>query len=768
MFVKNNEISPTIGCTWVPGTRGSRDLNTNYTLFAEVVLVGLKRAVAKQNNSCEITLDSYPHHMILNIWVEAENDLGKVESEHLSGDADFIVKTSPPSDVKVFSEKHFPTSLLINWTHPIAAEYLKLIYQIRYCSSGSSTWTHVPPVDTAKYIQSFRLQYLQPDTVYVIQVSCKNMREGHGHWSDWSANVTARTPEDKPMSKPDLWRVITPGDSAHERKVLFICKNPVLSNGKIRSFDIRVQGTKWENVLVNGSDSESDYDSSQRKTTHLKQIVLSDRRMGYVEVIAHNSVGKSPKALLVIPKASQELSPVEGLKSWIHSGRLWLEWRPPNVPAGGDAHKYTVTEYVVEWASGAQRDWQREYANTTQTVIRGRLEKYKRYIISVYALFSGWTGKPVTVETFVEQGKPSKGPAVRLNGNPGSTEAELVWNEIPQDEQHGFITNYTIFYSTGTEEHAIPVSADTYSYRLKSLSSKTSYKAWIQASTIAGSCNGTQHSFITLKYAPKEIEGIVVGVCFGFLFLVLLVVLLCIYKRDSIKKTFLPQIPNPGNSSIGTWSPDFPSKADMPRESALADVSVVEVDLFDGKSVFEEDKACLPLKKDKYLSEEHSSGIGGSSCMSSPRQSVSDSDEGGDSSETTASTVQYSSVVACNGYKGQTPSCLPQTNSQPTFSRSESTQPLLDSEENPDMPRQESSRLLHLFPLNPQPRHSANFADMDQLEVEDHGGLLSLRFSALEEDSLQTVPTEEGQSSDWQQAAPVSNYMSQTAGYRPQ
>ena len=120
---------------------------------------------------------------------------------------------------------------------------------------------------------------------------------------------------------------------------------------------------------------------------------------------------------------------------------------------------------------------------------------------------------------------------------------------------------------------------------------------------------------------------------------------------------------------------------------------MVEVDTLDGKSVFEEDKAGLPLKKDKYLSEEHSSGIGDSSCMSSPRQSVSDSDEGGDLGETAAGVVQYSSVVASQGYKGQNPIPLhgqqqqqqqQTTTTTPSFSRSESTQPLLDCEDNGD------------------------------------------------------------------------------------
>lgn len=180
----------------------------------------------------------------------------------------------------------------------------------------------------------------------------------------------------------------------------------------------------------------------------------------------------------------------------------------------------------------------------------------------------------------------------------------------------------------------------------------------------------------------------------------------------------------------------------------MSGITVLTVDVCDGKSVMEEDKASLSLKRDKYLSEEHSSGIGGSSCMSSPRHSVSDSDEGGEIAETTASTVQYSSVVASSGYKGQTPS------SQVSFSRSESTQPLLESEENPDalMEGKQSQR----FPLQPCFTITAQQEEGSQVEVD------TLLFGPLLEDSEQIAPT------DHQSSAPVSTYMPQLGGYRPQ
>ncbi|XP_030291404.1 interleukin-6 receptor subunit beta isoform X2 [Sparus aurata] len=763
------EISSTITCVWKKVGRSSTDVPTKYTLYVKEL--GRNHSKETNGNSSQVNLEIFPHHMPMEIWVEAHNKLGRIESGHLSKDADSFVKTNPPSDIKVISEKTFPTSLLINWTHPIAEEYLKLTYQIRFCQNGSQSWTYVPLVDTDKYIQSFRLQNLRPDTVYVIQVCCKNARRGHGYWSNWSTNATMRTPEGIPKGKPDLWRIITKVDGVNERQVRFITKDPVFANGRIQRFHIKIQDKKdkvksrseeWERIPVNRS--EADGSSSQREITFLKQIDLADERSVRVYVTAFNSVGESAQASLFIPDKAYgvwDLAPVEGLNLSSHGGQLWLEWKAPKNKA--------VSEYVVEWAANGWTDWQRENRTTTHTVIKGNLEKFVCYTVSVHPVYSGWTGKPASVQAFVEEGAPLEGPEI-VDRKLGRNDVELVWKEIPQDKRRGFITKYTIFYKNGSKTHSVTVPANTTSYTLTSLSGNTRYDAWISASTIGGSARSLNHSFWTLKYAAGEIEGIVVGVSLGFLFIVLMTMLLCIYKKDVIKENFWPQIPNPGESTIGTWSPHHPVKADTPKENCLSGISVLDVDVCDGKCVFEEDKASLPLKKDKYLSEEHSSGIGGSSCMSSPRQSVSDSDEGGDMADTTASTVQYSSVMASNGYKGQTPSSQPQ---QAIFSRSESTQPLLDSEENPDMLLQEGSKHSQRFPRQPcfthtaQNKDSTDPADCHQREMEQQELLEPLDFYPLEEDSEQTTPTE-GQSADWLPAAPASSYMPQRGGYRPQ
>lgn len=51
---------------------------------------------------------------------------------------------------------------------------------------------------------------------------------------------------------------------------------------------------------------------------------------------------------------------------------------------------------------------------------------------------------------------PLKGPVVSVNGK--RNEAELMWEEIPQRSRRGFITNYTIFYTSGTKLHSMYLS----------------------------------------------------------------------------------------------------------------------------------------------------------------------------------------------------------------------------------------------------------------------------------------------------------------------
>uniref|UniRef100_A0A8C9VB78 Interleukin 6 cytokine family signal transducer n=1 Tax=Scleropages formosus TaxID=113540 RepID=A0A8C9VB78_SCLFO len=638
-----DQLSHIMSCTWNPGARDPL-LKTTYSLHASTNISNM----SIQKNYGELDFQTMPIYTTVTIQVEAENELGKVSSEVLYDPVN-ILKMNPPKNVKVTTEG-FPTTLMVKWKRSINLPQLVLRHTIRFSAVGASVWSEIPVGDIPPENESFRLQNLQPYTDYVVQIRCMNTRDPM-YWSEWSTNVTEKTPEDKPSSRPDLWRIIIPSEINSEKRVKL----------------------KWK-----------------VKCGH---------------------------------------PPVEAVTCVSQDEKLWVYWQLPN-----STH---VTEFLLEWEEAGQTVWQREPGSSRSAVLKGNFLPFKFYNISVYPLYQSVPGKPYTVGAYLKQGVPLMSPALKVEKS-GKNEIELEWSPIPLEKRQGFIVNYIIFYEDSKGERKC--------------------KLRLLKHCNVGNLTSCQ---MLCVLAVGEIEAIVVSVCIGFLFLTVMTMAVCINKNKMIKKHIWPQVPDPSNSTIANWSPDFPSRPASPKEGSMTDVSVVEVDIFDKKSMNEE-----MLKKDKYSSEEHSSGIGGSSCMSSPRQSVSDCDEG-DSGQTTASTVQYSSVVA-SGYKGQTPASLP------PFIRSESTQPLLDSEERPeDLHVQEGSG--HL-PAHRNPRHpyfrrpwavsEDNPLNLQQIEIGEQNSS-SLGFCPVEEGSQQTTPTTENVPAAGS-ASSGPSYMPQASGYRPQ
>ncbi|XP_009465538.1 PREDICTED: interleukin-6 receptor subunit beta-like, partial [Nipponia nippon] len=579
------------------------------------------------------------------------NALGKAESDPLVFDPIEIVKPLSPHNLSVKS-RILPTVLKLSWENRISAAVMKLKFNIRYRIIGETNWMKVPPEDTASPRTSFSVQRLRPYTEYVFSIRCMK-EDGVGYWSDWSEEKTGATTEDKPSKGPPIWRIIDASRSPASWTVHLMWKVAVSSwliSPKLRNLILQYE------VTVRAKSSLSS--PPEKCNVNTTNLTLKLPNGTYeITVIAHNRVGASPPSILLIPTSNSEAA-VKNIRTLPKDGKLWVGWTAPN--------NY-VLKYVIEWclvsnSSDCIIEWQNEPGNVQGTYLKGDIKPFKCYLITVYPLYADG---------------PSKGPTVQTK-KVGKAEAVLTWNHLTVDEQNGFIRSYTIFYKTvNGNETTVTVDSSKTEYTLSSLTSDTLYTVWMMAYTDEGGRSGPDFTFTTQKFGKGEIEAIVVPVCLVFLLIVLLGVLFCFNKCDLIKKHIWPNVPDPSKSNIAKWSPQVPakhnfsSKDQMYQEGGFTDVSIIEIEADDKKSFSEQDlKPFDLLKKEKSTSEGHSSGIGGSSCMSS-RQSVSDSDEG-ETTQSTSSTVQYSTVVF-NGYRDQTPVQV--------FSRSESTQPLLDSEE---------------------------------------------------------------------------------------
>ncbi|KAM4640190.1 interleukin-6 receptor subunit beta isoform 2-T2 [Amazona ochrocephala] len=654
-----SKITYPMTCTWNPGRHTF--LDTHFRLKYRWLQETFPDCIPKDvNNSC--TIRDVQFFVNTKVWVVAANALGKAESDPLILDPIEIVKLLPPHNLSVNSGI-LPTVLKLSWENQISDTAMKLKFNIRYRIMGDTNWMQVPPEDTASTRTSFSVQGLRPYTEYVFSIRCMK-EDGVGYWSDWSEEKTGVTTEDKPSKGPPIWRIIDVSRSPPSWTVHLMWKalKPFEANGVILQYEVTVRAK---------SSLSSPPEKYSVNTTNLTLKIPNGTYE--VTVVAHNRAGASPPSVLLIP-ASNSKAPVKNVRTLPKDGKLWVGWTAPN--------SY-VLKYVIEWcllsnSSDCIIEWQNEPANVQGTYLKGDIKPFKCYLITVYPLYADGQGSGQSVKAYLQQDRPSKGPTVQTK-KVGKAEAVLTWNHLTVDEQNGFIRSYIIFYKTiDGNETAVTVDPSKTEYTLSSLASDTLYTVRMMAYTDEGGRSGPDFTFTTQKFGKGEIEAIVVPVCLAFLLIVLLGVLFCFNKRDLIKKHIWPIVPDPSKSNIAQWSPQVPakhnfsSKDQMYPEGSFTDVSVVEIEADDKKSFSEQDlKPFDLLKKEKSTSEGHSSGIGGSSCMSSPRQSVSDSDEG-ETTQNTSSTVQYSTIVL-NGYRDQTPVQV--------FSRSESTQPLLDSEE---------------------------------------------------------------------------------------
>uniref|UniRef100_A0A8C9A050 Interleukin-6 receptor subunit beta n=1 Tax=Prolemur simus TaxID=1328070 RepID=A0A8C9A050_PROSS len=590
-------------CYWDPGRETY--LETNFTLKSEWATEKFADCKTKRDTPTSCTVDYSPVYFVnMEVWVEAENALGKVTSDHINFDPVDKVKPNAPHNLSVSNSEELSSILKLTWINSNIKNVIRLKYDIQYRTKGASAWSQIPPEDTASTRSSFTVQDLKPFTEYVFRIRCMK-EDGKGFWSDWSEEASGITYEDRPSKAPSFWYKIDPSHTHGYRSVQLMWKTlpPFEANGKILGYEVTL--TRWKSRLQN-------YTVNDSKLT----VNLTNDR--YIATLtARNAVGRSAASVLTIPACD----------------------------------------------------------------FQGYLAESTCYLITVTPVYADGPGSPESIKAYLKQAPPSKGPTVRTK-KVGKNEAVLEWDQLPVDVQNGFIRNYTIFYRTNIgNETAVNVDSSHTEYTLSSLTSDTLYMVRMAAYTDEGGKDGPEFTFTTPKFAQGEIEAIVVPVCLAFLLTTLLGVLFCFNKRDLIKKHIWPNVPDPSKSHIAQWSPhtpprhNFNSKDQMYSDGNFTDVSVVEIEANDKKPFPEDLKSLELFKKEKVSTEGHSSGIGGSSCMSSSRPSISSSDEN-ESAQNTSSTVQYSTVVH-SGYRHQVPSVQ-------VFSRSESTQPLLDSEERPE------------------------------------------------------------------------------------
>ncbi|XP_041054886.1 interleukin-6 receptor subunit beta-like isoform X1 [Carcharodon carcharias] len=590
----------------------------------------------------------FPHLYIVGNFkmiVTAQNALGKAESDPLLLDTWHTWKTDPPQNVTVHSIRGQLGSLLVTWHEAtVKPPRLVLFYGLQYQMVGTGKWIQ----GTEEKIKntSFVIKNLKFHTNYTVAVRC--IGEDQPYWSDWSSKKTGLTSEAKPSKRPTLWRQVKQLDSQGNRKVHLLWKalNRFEANGIILGYRLWYEKRRDPTVM------------QPCNSTSLNYSFILTHEAYVVTVVAYNSAGVSPKATLIVPAINQtDLTTVQYVKITPQNNQLLVQWKTSRPPDNG---------YVIEWClildtnpCAGPLHWQHEDNTSEMTYLQGDLERFKRYNISVYAMYNDGPGNPFSVPAYLQQDIPAEGPDIVAPIVKG-TEATIKWHEIPVEKQRGFITNYTIFYKSAKGENAVTVNSTVHEYTLKSLQKNTEYTLYIMASTEKGGRNVSTY-FTTDELEQEDTVVIVVPVLVCFLLIVNFLII-CFRNKHRIKKRIWPDVADPAGSTLADWFHECQYKNGQtpkllnPGSDFNTDFSTVEVLSLSEESMLQ------PVRKEK-TSQLHTAELEFSLTVSPPQQSTSNGEK--DNLLQSMNTVMY--TVLEQGYKSQIPD----------ISRSLSKQPLL-------------------------------------------------------------------------------------------
>nr|XP_007959626.2 leukemia inhibitory factor receptor isoform X2 [Chlorocebus sabaeus] len=517
-------------CSWNPGRAtalvGPRA--TSYTLLESFSgkYVRFKRAEAPTNESYQLFFQMLPNQEIYNFTLNAHNPLGRSESTILVNITEKVYPHTPTS----FKVKDInSTAVKLSWHLPGNFAKINFLCQIEIKKSNrvqEQRNVTIKGVENSSYLVA--LDKLNPYTVYTFRIRCST--ETFWKWSKWSNKKQHLTTEAIPSKGPDTWR-----EWSSDGKNLIIYWKPLPineANGKILSYNVSCS-----------SDEETQSLSEIPDPQHKAEIQL-DKNDYIISVVAKNSVGSSPPskiASMEIPNDDLKIEQVVGMGKGI-----LLTWHyDPNM----------TCDYVIKWCNSSRSepclmDWRKVPSNSTETVIESdQFRPGVRYNFFLYGCKNQGYQLLRSMIGYIEELAPTVAPNFTVEDT--SADSILVkWEDIPVEELRGFLRGYLFYFGKGERDtskmrvlesgrsdikvkNITDISQKT--LRIADLQGKTSYHLVLRAYTDGG-VGPEKSMYVVTK------ENLAVAVIVG-----VVTSILCYRKREWIKETFYPDIPNPEN-----------------------------------------------------------------------------------------------------------------------------------------------------------------------------------------------------------------------------
>ncbi|XP_066096147.1 leukemia inhibitory factor receptor [Saccopteryx bilineata] len=528
-------------CTWDPGrpTALVGPRSTAYTLFESFSgkYIEFKRVEAPINETYQLYFQILPDEEIYNFTLYARNHLGQTESTVLVNVTEKVYPHAP-SSVKMKDVNS--TAVILSWNLPGSFTKIKLLCQVEINKANSVQELRnvtIKGVQNSNYLTV--VDKLNPYTVYTFRIRCSS--ETFWKWSRWSNEKQYVTTEAIPSKGPDTWR-----EWRSDGKNLIIYWKPLPvneANGKILFYN------------VSCSSEEKTQSFSEIPDPQHKAEIQLDKNDYIISVVAKNSAGSSPPskiASMEIPNDDLQIEQTVGVRNGI-----LLTWNY-------DANM--TCDYVIKWCNSSQpepclMDWKKVPANSTEAIIESdQFQAGVRYNFFLYGCRNQGYQLLRSVIGYTEELAPLVAPNFTVEDT--SADSILVkWEDIPVEELRGFLRGYFFRFVKGERDtpnmrdldsgrsdiktkNITDISQKT--LRIADLQGKTSYRLVMQAYTDGGMGPPKSMFVVTKENSVGLIIAILIPVAVAVIVGVVTSIL-CYRKREWIKETFYPDIPNPEN-----------------------------------------------------------------------------------------------------------------------------------------------------------------------------------------------------------------------------
>ncbi|OCU02587.1 leukemia inhibitory factor receptor [Xenopus laevis] len=535
-----------IKCWWNPGrlTGLYSDRETKYTLresFSGMTCVTCHNTEEEYSCMCEVFKDQSFYAYSL----EAENPLGKSQAS-LSFNVTHRVHPKAPEKVRLEDISHKVISLA--WHLDGKFVSLQLTCEIEVKSNKRVKMHNTTVIGSEDGNYSYIIDNLQPFHKYDIRIRCAAL-DPFWKWSDWTAVKGHTTLEAAPAKHLDIWLV----NARHpEGRTITVYWKPLPiteANGKIYSYNV-----SWSPLGSRMEPQNIVLPAPLNRT----QINLNSSDNGDYEitVVAINSAGLSPPSRITTVQLTNDVVTELGVGN---AEGINITWQlDANASCG----------YVVQWKPSSPSNisalrWKRLNANGC-FIRSDQFPVGVRHDITVFACNDHQHRLIKRVTGYTEELTPRVAPNYTVVETT-SDSVYVKWEGIPEEDLRGFLHGYVVYIvkqENATSDSSFMDFADHTDtknkkfnitnpavgmLKIKDLQSGTSYRLGLLAYTGGGNGPIKSSNVVTNDNALGLILAILIPIVVAVV-LGIVASTICYKKREWIKETFYPDIPNPENS----------------------------------------------------------------------------------------------------------------------------------------------------------------------------------------------------------------------------